>query len=64
MVLMFTEEAPKIKHSQGAKKKIQQRRGTRVVLPNDPRFAQLKKKKVKMFTAAQKWWSKASIKYA
>jgi hypothetical protein len=47
MVLMFTEEAPKIKHSQGAKKKIQQRRGTRVVLPNDPRFAQLKKKKSK-----------------
>ncbi|XP_044267488.1 uncharacterized protein LOC123013168 isoform X2 [Tribolium madens] len=64
-MVLFTEKgAPKIKHTEEAKKKIAQRRGTRVVHPNDPRFAKLRKQKVKLFTAAQKWWSKASIKYA
>ncbi|XP_063914206.1 uncharacterized protein LOC135130697 isoform X2 [Zophobas morio] len=64
MVLQFTDDTPKVTRTDAAKKKIAQRRGTKVILPSDPRFAKLKKKKVKMFTSAQKWWSKASIKYA
>ncbi|EFA03984.2 uncharacterized protein LOC103312993 isoform X2 [Tribolium castaneum] len=64
-MVLFTEKGgPKIKHTEAAKKKIASRRGTRVVLPSDPRFSKLRKQKVKLFTAAQKWWSKASIKYA
>lgn len=64
MVLFTDEKAPKVKLTAEAKKKIQNRRATKVVLPTDPRFAKLRKQKIKLFMAAQKWWSKASIKYA
>lgn len=64
MVLLFQEKFDKHSISDQAKEKLQERRPTRAIFQNDPRFAGLKKKKVKIFTAAPKWWTKASIKYA
>lgn len=64
MVLLFQEKSDKHSISDHAKEKLNERRPTRAIFQNDPRFAGLKKKKVKMFTAAPKWWTKASIKYA
>lgn len=64
MGLFFQEKGDQHAGSNKCKEKLQQRRPTRAISENDPKLTGLKKKKIKVFTAAPKWWTKATIKYA
>lgn len=64
MGLFFQEKVNQHNISEKGKEKLQERRATRAIFENDPKITGLKKKKIKVFTAAPKWWTKASIKYA